>query len=64
MSFQQITTNDTSIGLTSLQPGSLYKVFVIAQNENGTSLPSSVLFINTTSDTGIYNILYILINLA
>ncbi|XP_026478463.1 Ig-like and fibronectin type-III domain-containing protein 2 [Ctenocephalides felis] len=46
----QIATNDTSIGLTGLQPGSLYKVFVIAQNENGTSLPSSVLFINTSSD--------------
>ncbi|KAL1122201.1 hypothetical protein AAG570_003606, partial [Ranatra chinensis] len=35
--------------LTGLEPDSLYNIFVVARNEHGTSLPSSVLLINMTN---------------
>lgn len=45
----EIHTNETSLKLSSLEPSSLYRIIVIVSGEHGTSLPSSMLVINTTS---------------
>ncbi|XP_037951206.1 Ig-like and fibronectin type-III domain-containing protein 1, partial [Teleopsis dalmanni] len=44
----ELTTNETSIDLTNLEPHALYRIMVVARGKFGTSLPSSMLLINTT----------------
>ncbi|XP_014259678.1 Ig-like and fibronectin type-III domain-containing protein 1 isoform X2 [Cimex lectularius] len=43
---KMVTT--TSNTLTDLEKGELYNIFVVARNQHGTSLPSSILLINIT----------------
>lgn len=52
---QEINTTNTEIELSKLEPGSIYRILVVARSASGTSLPSSMLFINT-STTGLYYI--------
>ncbi|XP_055384146.1 Ig-like and fibronectin type-III domain-containing protein 1 isoform X3 [Condylostylus longicornis] len=42
-------TTETEIELNNLEPLSLYRILVVARGEHGSSLPSSMLIINTTS---------------
>lgn len=44
----QVNTTNTTLTLTNLEEGRLYKIFVVSHNEHGTSLPSSILMINVT----------------
>lgn len=50
---QEINTTDTEIELTNLEPNAVYRVTVVARGVHGTSLPSSMLLIDT-SENGIY----------
>ncbi|XP_055857089.1 Ig-like and fibronectin type-III domain-containing protein 2 [Episyrphus balteatus] len=51
----EIHTNATSLKLSSLETSSLYRILVIVSGEHGTSLPSSMLVINTTSSNELNN---------
>ncbi|XP_059217362.1 Ig-like and fibronectin type-III domain-containing protein 2 isoform X2 [Stomoxys calcitrans] len=44
----ELTTNETSIELVNLEPHALYRIMVLQRGKFGTSLPSSMLLINTT----------------
>ncbi|XP_075164635.1 Ig-like and fibronectin type-III domain-containing protein 2 [Haematobia irritans] len=44
----ELTTNETSIDLVNLEPHALYRIMVLTRGKFGTSLPSSMLLINTT----------------
>lgn len=44
----QLSTANTTVTLSNLQNNKTYKIFVVSRNDQGTSLPSSVLFINVT----------------
>lgn len=44
----EVNTTNTDIELTNLESNALYRILVFARNDNGTSLPSSMLLINTT----------------
>lgn len=46
---KEIHTNATSIELSSLKASSLYRVLVTVSGEHGTSLPSSMLVVNTST---------------
>lgn len=45
---QEVNTTDNDIELTNLESNALYRILVFARNSHGTSLPSSMLLINTT----------------
>lgn len=45
---QEMNTTDTEIDLTNLESNALYRIMIHARNIHGTSLPSSMLLINTT----------------
>ncbi|EDV97557.1 Ig-like and fibronectin type-III domain-containing protein 2 [Drosophila grimshawi] len=45
----ELTTNDTSIDLTNLEENALYRIMVVSRGKFGTSLPASMLLLNTTS---------------
>lgn len=45
---KEINTTDTEIDLTNLESNALYRILVYARGVHGTSLPSSMLLINTT----------------
>ncbi|XP_030373316.1 Ig-like and fibronectin type-III domain-containing protein 1 isoform X2 [Scaptodrosophila lebanonensis] len=45
----ELTTNETSVDLTNLETNALYRIMVVTRGKFGTSLPSSMLLINTTS---------------
>ncbi|GBP57931.1 Ig-like and fibronectin type-III domain-containing protein 2 [Eumeta japonica] len=45
---QQLNVTDTMVRLENLEPDALYHMFVVAVNDNGTSLPSSLLLLNMT----------------
>ena len=47
---QQFTVNETVAVVKGLQNSEMYSFFVLAANDHGTSLPSSVLTINVTSE--------------
>ncbi|XP_063625703.1 Ig-like and fibronectin type-III domain-containing protein 1 isoform X1 [Cydia splendana] len=47
----QINTTDSMANIENLEVNATYHVFVVAVNEHGTSLPSSMLLINITSNT-------------
>ncbi|KAJ8939828.1 hypothetical protein NQ318_013047 [Aromia moschata] len=42
----QINTTSTTQTITGLEENQMYHIFVVARNENGTSLPSSIIVIN------------------
>ncbi|KAA0200274.1 hypothetical protein HAZT_HAZT000766 [Hyalella azteca] len=44
-----VNTSDTVAAIKDLDPKLLYKFFVVASNENGVSLPSSVLHLNVSN---------------
>lgn len=44
----QLNASGTTETIHSLEKGALYNIFVVARNEHGTSLPSSILLINVT----------------
>ncbi|XP_023302537.2 Ig-like and fibronectin type-III domain-containing protein 1 [Lucilia cuprina] len=44
----ELITNETSIDLINLEPHALYRIMVLTRGKFGTSLPSSMLLINTT----------------
>ncbi|KAG8329292.1 hypothetical protein J6590_089898, partial [Homalodisca vitripennis] len=44
----QQNASDTTATIRGLDKGALYNIFVVSRNEHGTSLPSSLLLINTT----------------
>ncbi|ALC43811.1 CG17839 [Drosophila busckii] len=44
----ELTTNETSIDLTNLESNALYRIMVVARGKFGTSLPASMLLLNTT----------------
>ncbi|KAL1497939.1 hypothetical protein ABEB36_008819 [Hypothenemus hampei] len=46
---QEINTTGSYYALTDLEPEATYEVFVVARNEYGTSLPSSIVFIQLTN---------------
>jgi len=46
---QQFNVTEPNAFIGSLKPNKLYNFFVLASNEYGTSLPSSLLTINTTN---------------
>ena len=50
---EQVNVSDTVAVIAGLEANKLYKFFVLAANDHGTSLPSSVLTLNLTQD-GIY----------
>ena len=43
---QQLNTTAPIIKISSLEVGGVYKFYVVARNENGTSLPSAILTLN------------------
>lgn len=45
---KEMNTTDTEIDLTNLESNALYRILVYARGVHGTSLPSSMLLINTT----------------
>lgn len=45
---QEVNTTETDIELNNLEPKALYRITVIARGLHGTSLPSSMLLINTS----------------
>jgi len=45
----QVITNETHFKLNNLSTGYLYNIFVVSQNEHGSSLPSSILMVNVTA---------------
>lgn len=49
ISFQEMNTTDTEIELDRLEPGALYRIVVVARGIHGSSLPSSMLLINTSN---------------
>ncbi|XP_055908191.1 Ig-like and fibronectin type-III domain-containing protein 2 [Eupeodes corollae] len=51
----EIHTNATSIELSSLKASSLYRVLVTVSGEHGTSLPSSMLVVNTSTSLDALN---------
>lgn len=53
-----MNVTSTMATVTGLDTGSIYKFFVVSYNENGTSLPSSILMINITK-TGNGYVLYV-----
>lgn len=50
--FQELSTRESEIELTNLTANTVYGVSVIARSKHGTSLPSTLLIINTTSEEG------------
>ncbi|XP_043647954.1 Ig-like and fibronectin type-III domain-containing protein 2 [Drosophila teissieri] len=44
----ELTTNETSIDLTNLDANALYRITVVTRGKFGTSLPASMLLLNTT----------------
>ncbi|XP_065358816.1 Ig-like and fibronectin type-III domain-containing protein 2 isoform X1 [Calliphora vicina] len=44
----ELITNETSIDLINLEPHAMYRIMVLTRGKFGTSLPSSMLLINTT----------------
>lgn len=46
----EVNTTDTDIELTNLESNALYRILVYSRNIHGTSLPSSMLLINTTDN--------------
>lgn len=64
--FQQMNVSSTSAMITGLEKGSRYNMFVVARNEHGTSLPSSILMITVTKpgrSRGANNFVYIVYHL-
>lgn len=58
---QEVNTTDNDIELSNLESNALYRVLVCARNSHGTSLPSSMLLINTTdrgmtSESFVFNV--------
>lgn len=51
LSLQEVNTTDNDIELTNLESNALYRILVYARNSHGTSLPSSMLLINTTEQS-------------
>lgn len=49
--FQQVNSTANFIALTGLEENATYQVFVVARNDHGTSLPSSIVFIKLTNNT-------------
>lgn len=47
---EQVDVSDTVAVIAGLETNKLYKFFVLAANEHGTSLPSSILTLNVTQD--------------
>lgn len=47
-SLQQMNVTDTITHISGLELNSMYHVFVVAVNEHGSSLPSSMVLINVT----------------
>ncbi|EDW26268.1 GL24598 [Drosophila persimilis] len=45
----ELTTNETSIDLTNLESNALYRITVVTRGKFGTSLPASMLLLNTTN---------------
>lgn len=48
LSFQEINTTDNEIELQNLEANSLYRISVVARGVHGSSLPSSMLLVNTS----------------
>lgn len=46
---QEINTTDTDIELDKLEANAIYRILVVARGPYGTSLPSSMLLINTSN---------------
>ncbi|KAH8334760.1 hypothetical protein KR074_009919 [Drosophila pseudoananassae] len=46
---KELTTNATSIDLTNLDENALYRITVVTRGKFGTSLPASMLLLNTTN---------------
>ncbi|XP_017019547.1 Ig-like and fibronectin type-III domain-containing protein 2 [Drosophila kikkawai] len=44
----ELTTNETSIDLTNMDANALYRITVVTRGKFGTSLPASMLLLNTT----------------
>ena len=44
--FQQLNSTAPIIKVSNLTVGGIYKFYVVSRNENGTSLPSSILTLN------------------
>lgn len=51
----EIHTNDTSLEISSLESSSLYRILVIVRGEYGSSLPSSMLVVNTSLNSNSLN---------
>lgn len=47
---QEANTTNSDIELSNLESDALYRILVYARNDHGTSLPSSMLLINTTDN--------------
>ncbi|BFF96530.1 Ig-like and fibronectin type-III domain-containing protein 2 [Drosophila madeirensis] len=45
----ELTTNETSVDLTNLESNALYRITVVTRGKFGTSLPASMLLLNTTN---------------
>jgi hypothetical protein len=54
----EVNTTDTEVDLSDLEPNSLYRISVLSRGKYGTSLPSSMLLINTTSTTESDSLIY------
>lgn len=50
--FQELITRESEIELTNLTANTVYGVSVVARSTFGTSLPSTLLIINTTNEEG------------
>lgn len=48
---KQVNSTANFIALTGLEENATYQVFVVARNDHGTSLPSSIVFIKLTNNT-------------
>ncbi|XP_002074396.3 Ig-like and fibronectin type-III domain-containing protein 2 isoform X1 [Drosophila willistoni] len=46
----ELTTNETSIDLTDLEPNVLYRITVVTRGNYGTSLPASMLLVDTSNN--------------
>lgn len=49
-----MNTTDTEIELKNLEKNSVYRIMVVSRGEMGSSLPSSMLVINTSMSNGWY----------
>jgi hypothetical protein len=52
---QQLTVNETVAVVKGLKNSEMYSFFVLAANDHGTSLPSSVLTINVTTEGNFFS---------